>query len=168
MISYPLQKSTYLVLAIFNRIVFGLELFQTNQNWQVRHLYPLRCGCYPYLLTYVLTYLLDWHSNPEFVMLQIASLEEALTVIEGMRAKYYCRGQQIIAYRKKVRQQVGPDSRFLSVRRTKTVIRYSNTAAAGYFAIAKRTSSLIHFRHFNLDLIYKIQSVCRKHEKKIV
>ena len=111
MISYPLQKSTYLVLAIFNRIVFSLELFQTYQNWQVRHLYPLRCGCYPYLLTYVLTYLLDWHSNPEFVMLQIASLEEALTVIEGMRAKYYCRGQQIIAYRKKVRQQVGPDSR---------------------------------------------------------
>ena len=68
-------------------------------------------------------------------MLQIASLEEALTVIEGMRAKYYCRGQQIIAYRKKVRQQVGPDSRFLSVRRTKTVIRYSNTAAAGYLVL---------------------------------
>ena len=137
LISYPLQKSTYLVLAIFNRIVFSLELFQTYQNWQVRHLYPLRCGCYPYC-----TYLLDWHSNPEFVMLQIASLEEALTVIEGMRAKYYCRGQQIIAYRKKVRQQVGPDSRFLSVRRTKTVICYSNTAAACYFAIAKKEPRL--------------------------
>ena len=57
LISYPLQKSTYLVLAIFNRIVFSLELFQTYQNWQVRHLYPLRCGCYPYLPTYVRTYL---------------------------------------------------------------------------------------------------------------
>ena len=38
---------------------------------------------------------------------QIVSLEEALTVIKAMQAKCcHCRGQQIIAYRKKVRQQV--------------------------------------------------------------
>ncbi len=37
---------------------------------------------------------------------QIASLEEAVAVIDCMRTKYRCRGQQIIAYRKKLRVHV--------------------------------------------------------------
>lgn len=38
---------------------------------------------------------------------QITSLEEARSLIEVMRAKYQCRGRQIIAYRKKLHQQRG-------------------------------------------------------------
>lgn len=38
---------------------------------------------------------------------QITSLEEARSLIEVMRAKYQCRGRQIIAYRRKLHQQRG-------------------------------------------------------------
>jgi hypothetical protein len=46
------------------------------------------------------------YSGPFLFFPQITSLDEARAIIEAMRLRYQCRGRQIMAYRKKLHQQV--------------------------------------------------------------
>ena len=41
-----------------------------------------------------------------FYFFQLTSLDDAVVVVDDLRLKFRCRGQQIIGYRRKLRQQV--------------------------------------------------------------